>query len=207
MSIGEIIAILALLIAIFQTMLAWMSYEGIRLSLSSSEWIFLFITLIVSAFIVGMLFEASGESLLLFFTGNFIINELTRLTSMASEDSNKNRIIILLSIIMIFILTFLISWLPAASHVCMIKSVSYIKIILNNVSILNECNKSFESVMSFFKWAICIYFNLFNLTISLVAGSDSIRTRNWSIYRLMNWLTCGMGVCLGLLLRLIFIKF
>ncbi|AFY83646.1 hypothetical protein [Oscillatoria acuminata] len=72
MSIGEIIAILGLLIVILQTMIAWMSYEGIRLSLSSGDWIRLLMILMASAFIVGGLFDASGESLLFFLVAIFL---------------------------------------------------------------------------------------------------------------------------------------
>ncbi|MGL4500102.1 MAG: hypothetical protein ACRCU2_13640 [Planktothrix sp.] len=200
MSIGEIIAILALLIAIFQTMLAWMSYEGIRLSLSSSDWIVLFITLIGSAFIVGVLFDASSESLLLFFTGNFIITDLTRMALIKGNSNiRSNSRISDINFFLIMSLLFLVFSIPVASHVCMIESVLNIKMIFNDVSMSNECAKNFESFFPVFMSAICLFFCL----LSIAKGDLFIKN---NIFRLINWLTCGIGVCLGLLVRLMFVK-
>lgn len=200
MSIGEIIAILALLIAIFQTMLAWISHEGISLSLSSGDWLRLLMNLIASALIVGGLSQASGESLIVFFVGYLLINEFPFFININRENLNAGCVgfLVFMSLLMIcLMLIVIISFVPVVSHACRIRSFGEIfKIMIES----GECFSlsGLEGVMLM----IFHFFNVFNILNGLSVSST---TNNWEILRLMNWLACGIGVCLGYGFRIIFL--
>ncbi|MGL4503010.1 MAG: hypothetical protein ACRCU2_28370 [Planktothrix sp.] len=190
MSIGEIIGTLTLLITLFQAMMAWMSNEGIRLSLFSGDWIRLLMILMASALIVGGLLEASYESLLVFFIGNFLIIEV--MSFVAHRLPRKKAYLGLPVLVVIYGLIACVSVVPVMSNLCITSD--FLDLIIR----ANKCLKETFGALEIIMLMICIFLSLLGLNLPL-------KTNNWAILRLMNWLACGIGVCLGYGFRIIFL--